>query len=1401
MHTATAWHRCHHGLLVVPLLWGLAAAQHGPVSVTRSARVHVDGPTAARPAAILNYDYAQERVALEALYNATGGKHWTDSPGNGWLNGSCHCQWAHVQCINKLACNESPVKKIQVRVKLVGTLPSWNGDPDQGGLPHLQVLKLNNNPRLTGSLPEAWGDMTEMTRLTLHKNNLTGSLPEAWGNMTKLLRLEINTNNLQGSLPEAWRKMTKMTNLELYNNRLSGSLPEAWGSMTKIDHLELYNNLLTGSLPETWVDTMTEITDLYLSTNNLEGTLPQAWAKMTKMRLLYLSRNSLSGSLPESWSSMTEMTQLGLSSNSLSGTLPEAWGNMTQIAELYFYNNLFAGSLPEAWGKMAKIRHLDISTNDLVGSVPEAWGNMTQMKAMVLSMNGLVGSLPASWGPAMPGMQILKLNMNRLAGTLPLSWAHWNRTLATLDLSTNNLNGTLPLDWVNISSPEFSVLSLRNNSLSGTLPAAWSHLRNLSQLYLDTNQFSGSIPSSWGGGIRPSDGGDRGNNGDKKATSSGANQPYLQVVTLQSNSLTGTIPPGIINGSNLCILLLNDNRLRGPLPPLSPALFRSNCTIFSGLRYSSQFRPAILVHNNRLSCSLPGTPTAAQEVLDYQGNNICGRNNDQCKNKSTPHAWCNNPVTPKEGMTSVTKNFTNSLFLAGNRFSTTYATVWGLNSGLLPDWVSNNANGDPMASIAPFLFRHLGGWIHILSDFTIPALYLLGGALMLAIATYGVVAMKPSSSTDVIGGGDRESINMHKRTAAMHDLLLNRNMVCSGMVLALVLVPLYFSGAQYYECGDAVVTTTSAYVAAVGIEGVMVAVLIPIAVFSVVFAARFRIVFRRDDLQVEVRVRSRTMNSPDGGISACRTVWLCMLWMASLVLLLIPSAVYGMTTAVPTQDSILGKDFAVIAEVMHWAAPLIITVINSAIVPRVVDYCCDRSTWQSVPLLLVSRLLTTWVVPVVVVAIFDNSCGRMWLPLWKKCVSNITMRELDVLGPSGNTIKVHGTVCFKRATNIYQNGYIIPVVLVSGAHICNPHASLTEGRQRYAQCGRAVVEAMAPLLIGKMTLASLLLPAMSILSWRFASVAWEALVCCGLSGRCCRHRNCRCSRQRSSNDEGDGACSGEEDERDDGSTRTDDIGGVSTVRKRSKGPRLDNMVAQSLTWLDVAIVFGPHIPLLLPLVLFSLFMARWTHEVVGLRRLGLQERRAEFSKPSPWYILFSVVCQQALTAAVFIGVGESSSGSGVFGAEAEGRMALLMVIIGALASAACVAVAVVPVRWMEELGRRFDGYCMLCHYYCCRQGRVGHGRWRRASTTELPSRAQLGRNSEGGAGNNVSGGGHVFESKTPTVGAASSTLETPLLEGSSGGGGMAVRCEDACEDFRTTGACEYGDRCRFLHIA
>jgi hypothetical protein len=631
-----------------------------------------------------------------------------------------------------------------------------------------------------------------------------------------------------------------------------------------------------------------------------------------------------------------------------------------------------------------------------------------------------------------------------------------------------------------------------------------------------------------------------------------------------------------------------------------------------------------------------------------------------------------------------------------------------------------------------------------------------------------------------------DSISMHDRTAKLHDLLIS-SMACWSCLLLLVVLPLYIAGANYYECGDALVKTTSAFLAdALEIEAVVVALLAVVALSSIVFAAHFRVTItskhvkqrRRQRADVEEKdqqhddcIDNYAAMSNSLGLSINNDVCpdnaalagtakhhhhpflLLMLWVASLVLLSFPSFVYGLTTAVPTEDSIWPW-FAVIADIIHGVAPIIITLINSLVVPAVVVYCCDRSKWQSARLLLVSRLVTTWLVPVAVVVLFSNACGRWWLLLWSKCNNP---DQLTVWGPSGNTTPVLGSTCLIIQGTRYQNIFINNISLVSGSDICDP--SKSNGRQPYAQCGRVVVEAMAPLLVGKMALAALVLPALAIFRWRVAPAGWKDYARGMLRSMSSSEVRARL-RTLTSTDTTVSLIQAEDCEND-GRSASDENA------LRIKGLRLDNMVAQSLTWLDVAIVFGPHIPLLVPLVLISLVTNRWAHESVGLRRLGLKERRAEFSKPSTWYVLFSIVCQQALTVAVFVGIGDSSGDDSTVGGGTEGQMALMMVVVSALTTIACVAVAGVPLPWLGEVGRRCGGCCVRCHQCCCRIGVERSERRAMMSTTELSNRSLLGGDDEGEAGSYDGVDEREAESKTPTVcaGAAGSTLETPLLQG------------------------------------
>ena len=78
---------------------------------------------------------------------------------------------------------------------------------------------------------------------------LSGTIPAALGNLTELVQLIISDNHLSGSVPESMSKLTKLSQLFLSYNRLSGSLPSSLSALENVGALMLQCNDLTGALP------------------------------------------------------------------------------------------------------------------------------------------------------------------------------------------------------------------------------------------------------------------------------------------------------------------------------------------------------------------------------------------------------------------------------------------------------------------------------------------------------------------------------------------------------------------------------------------------------------------------------------------------------------------------------------------------------------------------------------------------------------------------------------------------------------------------------------------------------------------------------------------------------------------------------------------------------------------------------------------------------------------------------------------------------------------------------------------------------------------------------------------------------------------------------------------------
>ena len=101
--------------------------------------------------------------------------------------------------------------------------------------------------QLTGEIPEAIGELTNLGRLYLEQNHLTGELPAAIGKLANLRSLELAQNQLTGEIPEAIAELTNLSVLHVLGNDLTGCLPLA---LSRLDNLHVDDKSLSFCLAQ-----------------------------------------------------------------------------------------------------------------------------------------------------------------------------------------------------------------------------------------------------------------------------------------------------------------------------------------------------------------------------------------------------------------------------------------------------------------------------------------------------------------------------------------------------------------------------------------------------------------------------------------------------------------------------------------------------------------------------------------------------------------------------------------------------------------------------------------------------------------------------------------------------------------------------------------------------------------------------------------------------------------------------------------------------------------------------------------------------------------------------------------------------------------------------------------------
>ena len=408
-----------------------------------------------------------ERVVLDALYNATGGRNWSHQ--RDWLSGEPIGDWYGVTTddIGRVTALDL------YQNHLTGIIP-----PEVGGLPSLKQLHLSGNG-LSGEIPGELGGLTQLEQLIASSNRLSGEIPPKLGDLTNLTWLHLSDNQLTGGIPAWLGRLSSLERLSLSRNQLTGEIPPELGNLPNLKFLRLQGNQLTGCIPAG----LRDVPDNDLDELGLDDCAPGdvatdraalvAFYNATGGRNWQNKDKWLSNARMGAWYGVTtdrdgRVTELAPGANRLRGKLPAELGNLTNLKVLFLRgDNQLTGEIPAELGNLTNLEDLDLSFNRLTGEIPAELGNLTSLKSLVLFKNFLTGEIPAELG-----------NLSNLR---------------SLRLNHNQLTGEIPAELGNLSNLRY--LSLFYNQLSGELPAELGNLSNLRSLRLSRNQFVGCIPA------------------------------------------------------------------------------------------------------------------------------------------------------------------------------------------------------------------------------------------------------------------------------------------------------------------------------------------------------------------------------------------------------------------------------------------------------------------------------------------------------------------------------------------------------------------------------------------------------------------------------------------------------------------------------------------------------------------------------------------------------------------------------------------------------------------------------------------------------------------------------------------------------------------------------------------
>ena len=279
-----------------------------------------------------------------------------------------------------------------------------------------------------------WG----LSHLDLSNNRLSGELPNCWGQWKDLIVLNLANNNFSGKIKNSIGLLHQIQTLHLRNNSLAGALPLSLKNCKDLHLVDFGRNKLSGNVPA-WMGSLSSLIVLNLRSNEFNGNIPLNLCQLKKIQMLDLSSNNLFGTIPKCLNDLIALTQKGSLVIAYNERQFHSGWDFSYIDDTLIQ---WKGKELEYKKTLGLIRSIDFSNNKLIGEIPIEVTDLVELVSLNLSRNNLTGSIPSMIGQ-LKSLDFLDLSQNQLHGRIPASLSQI-ADLSVLDLSNNNLLGKIP---------------------------------------------------------------------------------------------------------------------------------------------------------------------------------------------------------------------------------------------------------------------------------------------------------------------------------------------------------------------------------------------------------------------------------------------------------------------------------------------------------------------------------------------------------------------------------------------------------------------------------------------------------------------------------------------------------------------------------------------------------------------------------------------------------------------------------------------------------------------------------------------------------------------------------------------------------------------------------------------